>query len=205
MVICHALTFSLQVGQIKAEMSEATSAYLDKIPDKNQYMASAGKMHGWKTQGHSESAHHANAASRNLHPVEALMTQVRADQKRFFRRRTEAHNQHKSTNGIPDYQAKKITETVQKSFKHQGLQLLDDADKKRVLFPSLTEVGVYEVDLRKRELVVEDGGEEEEIGMQCECLAQEVENHPCSHMIAAARFVGIPLYKLFYSEDTTIG
>ena len=94
MVICHALTFSLQVGQIKAEMSEATSAYLDKIPDKNQYMASAGKMHGWKTQGPSESAHHANAASRNLHPVEALMTQVRADQKRFFRRRTEAHNQH---------------------------------------------------------------------------------------------------------------
>jgi hypothetical protein len=48
-------------------MSAEVAAFLDQIPDENQYMASAGKMHGFKTESPAEGIHAANKDTRNAH------------------------------------------------------------------------------------------------------------------------------------------
>jgi hypothetical protein len=48
-------------------MSDAVAGFLDQIPDENQYMASAGEMHGHKTESEAEGIHAANKDTRNKH------------------------------------------------------------------------------------------------------------------------------------------
>ncbi len=66
-VCLNGFLHDLQLQVNKAVMGDQVKAYLGKIPDKNQYMLSAGSMHGYSAESSSESYHRSNEVIRCQH------------------------------------------------------------------------------------------------------------------------------------------
>jgi hypothetical protein len=64
---CWYLHHCLQLELNKAVMSESIKTFLGGVPDKNQYMHSAGNMHGFSTESSAEAYHHSNEPIRKQH------------------------------------------------------------------------------------------------------------------------------------------
>jgi len=176
----------LQVN--KAVMGDQVKAYLGKIPDKNQYMLSAGSMHGYSAESSSESYHRSNEVIRCQHLYGAFSKWLELSRARYNKNRKRAHS---CTKAIPPAVMKLLEEPIARSRELRGISFPDETDINIAMVQSGSNSSLnYATN-------IED--------MSCDCGQPARLGLPCKHLIFHARSKGIPLVDLLEERDTTEG
>mmetsp|Transcript_66433 Transcript_66433/g.163767 ORF Transcript_66433/g.163767 Transcript_66433/m.163767 type:complete len:505 (+) Transcript_66433:635-2149(+) len=81
-----------QLGVNKAVMGEPLKAYLSQVPDKNQYMFSAGQLHGFSAESSAEAYHQSNESIRKQHLYGAASKWFELSRARYNKNRKRAHS-----------------------------------------------------------------------------------------------------------------